>query len=532
TETVNLGENVTTIEPYAFSGFHSATEFVIPETVTSLGEGVFMETSPDSIELRASITELPASTFEFCSAEAITLPDTLERLGEYSLAQCSSLETLTLPYSLMMIDPGALMGCSAELYSDSVAFTILDNAVYSSDLTTLIWYGGDWEETEFTVPGGVQTIAGYAVNCANLETLYLPDSLFYIGEGGIGYSLTREYGESSVRLNTALTVIGPDSTGVTGYAAANELCYFTGEPSLSDTELTLAGDETATLTLDGVPAACVSFSCFDEAIATVDENGVITAHTSGTTEVYASVGAAYFKCEVTVTGDGTPVDTFDTSKYLELGDDDYQPWLDTYIAANGPDIIFGTQDNPFSTAYKGQFYYEAIWMAQSGEDVNSSFGAVSMYDPDYGAQFGMIIHGLATELDCYTQTDDMVLYSGVGSFDSLVGCNTINEVRQHIGETVTDPCFFSTAINPAASAHFAGELGTTLVIYADKEAIDGGYIEYTVGRGAGGEYELLLKGGVKMEVLGVGVRELMIDDGSGEPAPTLQRYLKLHMYAE
>ena len=76
---------------------------------------------------------------------------------------------------------------------------------------------------------------------------------------------------------------------------------------LSETEISLAEDETVTLTVAVAPFyALVTWTSSDEDVATVDKNGTVTAVCAGTATITAKAGKLTATCEVTVTAAEVP----------------------------------------------------------------------------------------------------------------------------------------------------------------------------------------------------------------------------------
>ena len=76
---------------------------------------------------------------------------------------------------------------------------------------------------------------------------------------------------------------------------------------LSETEISLAEDETVTLTAAVAPSyALVTWTSSDEDVATVDADGKVTAVCAGTATITAKAGKLTATCEVTVTAAAVP----------------------------------------------------------------------------------------------------------------------------------------------------------------------------------------------------------------------------------
>ena len=104
-------------------------EFVIPNTVTHIGEG----------------------TFSYCSSlTQVTIPDSVTHVGDYAFIKCSSLKRVSISNSLRHIGKGAFSFCSSL--------------------------------TQVTIPGSVTHIGDYAFYyCSSLTQVTILNTLDHIG---------------------------------------------------------------------------------------------------------------------------------------------------------------------------------------------------------------------------------------------------------------------------------------------------------------------------------------------------------------
>ncbi len=73
-------------------------EFVVPETVTALAEGLFAGSAISSIVLPDTIREIPAKAFQGCkNLTSVTFPANLEKIGDMAFEGCTSLKSITIP---------------------------------------------------------------------------------------------------------------------------------------------------------------------------------------------------------------------------------------------------------------------------------------------------------------------------------------------------------------------------------------------------------------------------------------------------
>lgn len=91
------GYPVTAIDDSAFS-FCEFSSIVIPDSVTSIGEGAFAYCYMlDSVKIPDGVTSIQAGTFYGCiSLCAITIPDSVTSIGDNAFYDCSSLGTVRI----------------------------------------------------------------------------------------------------------------------------------------------------------------------------------------------------------------------------------------------------------------------------------------------------------------------------------------------------------------------------------------------------------------------------------------------------
>ncbi|MCD8124003.1 MAG: leucine-rich repeat protein [Lachnospiraceae bacterium] len=142
----------------AYTG--TATEIVIPDTVTEIGEKVFYNTEITSVVLPAGRTPIGAAALygSRSSTGELTWPDGLTTIGSYAFYGCSGLTgDLVIPDSVTTINASAFYGCSG--------------------------FNGT-----LTLSQSLGSIADYAFyNCKNLTgTLTIPDSVTEVNRGAFG----------------------------------------------------------------------------------------------------------------------------------------------------------------------------------------------------------------------------------------------------------------------------------------------------------------------------------------------------------
>ena len=155
----------------------SLTSLTLPSSLQSIGDSAFSYcNSLSSLTLPSSLQSIGYRAFSGCkSLSSLTLPSSLQSIGGSAFFDCSSLISLTLPSSLQSIGYRAFEGCSS--------------------LTSLT----------FPSSSSLQSIGDSAFSCCNsLTSLTLPSSLQSIGDSAFSYcnSLT------SLTLLSSLQSIG------------------------------------------------------------------------------------------------------------------------------------------------------------------------------------------------------------------------------------------------------------------------------------------------------------------------------------
>ena len=118
--------------------------------------------------------------------ESVSLPETIEEIGEGAFGMCGKLVSIALPSSVTVIEPLAFAGCAAltkiEVSRRNPAYTARDGVLFTKSGTRLIAYPAGKTDTTYSVPKGVSEIAEFAFfYCTNLQEVALPQSVKTIG---------------------------------------------------------------------------------------------------------------------------------------------------------------------------------------------------------------------------------------------------------------------------------------------------------------------------------------------------------------
>ncbi len=209
---------------------NSNTEYKIPNSVTVIGEEAFSGSRFKSVVIPDGVEVIESGAFKFSGIESVTLPNSVQSIGAYAFYWCSGLKSVTIPNgittisegtfgmsahlesvaissSVKIIEKGAFVGCNdlkeikipadvLEFDFDGImieAITVDKNnkcfssdeygVLFNKDKTVLLYYPKESENTEYTVPKGVEKIANSAFeSCDNLKSVIISDGVTDIGD--------------------------------------------------------------------------------------------------------------------------------------------------------------------------------------------------------------------------------------------------------------------------------------------------------------------------------------------------------------
>ena len=155
-ESVTLPESLTTLGSYAFYSCKLLKTIKIPSGVTTIPNDCFSKCSSlESVKIPEGVTDIGGSAFSGCNLNALTLPESLEKIGIYAFSGNQSLKSVNI---------------SAKVK------TIESNAFHNCGLTDLV------------IQEGVQTIDNYAFESNSLQNLTLPSTIKSIGNEAFRYN--------------------------------------------------------------------------------------------------------------------------------------------------------------------------------------------------------------------------------------------------------------------------------------------------------------------------------------------------------
>lgn len=169
-------ENGITEINYVFGahGFQNIKTVDIPNSVTSMGEGVFKGCSSlSSMVIPNSVTSIGATAFSGCDGlTSVTMGNGITEMGNW-FAGNTSIKELKMGEFVTSIGEGAFSGCSG------LTSTTIPEGVTSIGTSA---FSGCSGLTSTTIPEGVTTIGASAFSgCSSLTALTIPNSVTSIG---------------------------------------------------------------------------------------------------------------------------------------------------------------------------------------------------------------------------------------------------------------------------------------------------------------------------------------------------------------
>ncbi len=194
-----------------FAPYYVNNDFIIPETVTSIGKGAFKRCFElTSLELPNSIINIGEDAFKNCTAlTSVSIPNSVIKIGEYAFKNCTALTSISIPSSVLEIGKSAFEYCQALTKAEFSSVESLCNIKFSNSISNPLAYSKDLyiagqKITDVVIPNSVKTIGDYAFNYSNINSVQIPNSVTSIGEYSFGYCNKL----SSISLPNSVTKIG------------------------------------------------------------------------------------------------------------------------------------------------------------------------------------------------------------------------------------------------------------------------------------------------------------------------------------
>ena len=280
-----FGDNITSIENYAFKGFNGLNSITIGKNMNKIGIGAFLNCSNlkkiiinsnsiTSKEYRSdfslkeifgdqvteyiigeSVTAIGKYAFYGCSnISSITIPNSIINIGWNAFSNCKGLTTLTIPNSVTSIGMEAFSNCSGleKIYVEkgNTEYDSRENCNALIETATNRLLLGCKNSI---IPNSVITIGnGAFAYCSDMTSVTIPNSVTEIGYGAFNScygltSITIPNSVTSIGRNAFLScsnlesvIIGSDVISIENYAfcicssLTNLYCYAENVPTIND----------------------------------------------------------------------------------------------------------------------------------------------------------------------------------------------------------------------------------------------------------------------------------------------------------
>ena len=333
---------------YLFGGWAIAyigavpNELVMPEATVGICEN-FLKHGPST---------------GYSNLKTLVLNEGLKTIQGNAFEYCSQLAVINVPASVEYLDADAFTGCCITAYNvaeGNAVYSSADGVLFNADKTILRVYPSYKTGDSYTTPAGVTTVGTYAFYGASLKNLVVSEGVTSIGNQAIRQlssletldlpSTLESLGTGTFVNCKKLTTVILRATTIPHYSGDdlsnssynNTVLYVPAESvdayiadanwgklnnsgardniksmdaivvsgvTLDQTTATLTEGETLTLTATVAPATALNktvvWSTSDAEVATVDENGVVTAVAEGTATITATASGKEATCVVTV----------------------------------------------------------------------------------------------------------------------------------------------------------------------------------------------------------------------------------------
>ncbi|MBR1803840.1 MAG: leucine-rich repeat protein [Muribaculaceae bacterium] len=196
--TLNMPEGLLACDPMAFANCTALTQVNVNDKLQFIGSNCFMRCNVlEEIDLKntqylgstafnscstlktvkaAGLKHIDRAAFYVCtSLTSVELPETIEEIGPVAFMRCTSLTEVTIPASAQVVGDGLAAGATLlkniKVAEGNQNYVVADGVLYTSDMKHLVSLPGSLDNTEFTVPAGVESIGEQAARWNNITKL-------------------------------------------------------------------------------------------------------------------------------------------------------------------------------------------------------------------------------------------------------------------------------------------------------------------------------------------------------------------------
>jgi len=176
--------------PQAY-GFTWQNELVLPEGVKYIARRAFYKCNVMLLKVPTTLLTMGEGAFEKCvliSRISNMENSQLVRIGRNCFAGCQSLQSITLPASLISVESDAFNHCDSLsefiVVDGNKEFSVNDGILLTADGKGLLSYPSGRKRSDVQLPEGIERIeTGSFASNANIISLTMPESVKYINVG-------------------------------------------------------------------------------------------------------------------------------------------------------------------------------------------------------------------------------------------------------------------------------------------------------------------------------------------------------------
>ena len=301
---VTLPDGVKELGGQLFNNCDALTTVTIPDSVTSYGSQMFYDCDAlTTVKLGSGMKTIPESMFEHCDVlESLRIPRRVTTIGDNAFKDCVKLTSITIPRSVTKISSNAfsypkiltiygVSGTYAETFAKENSIKFVDQQIKAT--------AASLDKTELTINKGAAAQLNLSVTPENFTDIVdwksTDTNIVAVSDNGVVKAVgvgtaTVKVTVGDVSTTCKVTVLQP----VTGI-------------DLNKSSLTMDALDTFQMTASVYPDSAndkrITWSSSDPAIASVDENGLVTALKKGTATITAAAmdgSGVKSTCKVTV----------------------------------------------------------------------------------------------------------------------------------------------------------------------------------------------------------------------------------------
>lgn len=192
-DSVILPSGVRIIGKSAFCGAGGWSTYIksitLPDTVQQIGDRAFFWCGRlESIKIPDSVKIIGNSSFQDCwKIESVIIPDKVESIGNLAFFYCENLKSIKLGSGVKSIGVLAFANCPnlCEFIIDekNEHIKLVDGILFNRDEASIICCIFDKDRNSYVIPDGIESIEESAFTDCHFKTVTIPDSVKRIGEG-------------------------------------------------------------------------------------------------------------------------------------------------------------------------------------------------------------------------------------------------------------------------------------------------------------------------------------------------------------